>query len=1256
MSATQSGDAFGEALRELFRQAGQPTLAAAARAASRPNATVSRQRISDWRTGRHIPREYSVVEPLITWLTWRAVDAGADGVVPLPQWKKLWAAVQTRNTVDSEAVLARSPFRGLDALTEDDADLFFGRAPTIDALVSHLDAVADSGGAQAVIVTGVSGSGKSSVLGAGLAGAPEPWSRPHRIRVTDDAAAWDRVRDHDQAFVAIDQFEEVFSLDGDERDRVLSAVEDIAARTPVVLAVRADFFDACLEIPFLARAWQKHSVIIGEMTDDQLGAVIREPIKLAGGRIDSGLAELLVRDLHEATPSDERAGRLPLLAHTLERLWDNRSGSTVSVGTYRAVGGIASAIADTAEAAWDSLDADDQPAARALLLSLVQLGPRGVPMRASVDTDELRRRFPDRADRIVDRFADARLLTAGQQVTYIHDAVLTSWPRLRKSIADDAETLQWRQQLATDSQSWIDADRSSELLYSGGRLEHALDNLDGLGELRRHVLPTGGQEFLDASVRRRRGRRSALIGGVAVITVLAVVAAIFAITISRQAGDLERQRNSAERTALLSSIDRLVTSDPSLAARLLLAADQRFADDPEVAALLTAAASAPMARTVAGHGGPVYDVSYSADGSLVATASNDRTVRLWRHRDDTSTPLVPVATIGGFGDYVTSVTFNATRPLLAAASGDGTVRVWNIADPSSPRRVAELRPGAGTAYITRFSPDGNMLATSSDDGSLTLYRVAGATVEPTSPIVLRGHAGAVRTLAFDTAGTLLASGGDDQTVRLWRVGDGEAAAAGQPIRGFSNITHSVAFLPNSETIAVGGDGPNVQLWDVSDPAMPRVESSSLSGVTGGSWSVAADPASPLMAQAGIDGTVRVWSTLSRTDPPLVWDLENSTARGAVRMFSAAFDPKGGELAVGRSDGGVDVWRLPPGVQPDRGGIISGIAQSADGMRAATVGSDTSLDLWTRDGERWRKRGTTAVEQRVNDRPRVAMSDDGAVTATANNNGGAVELWDTADPDGPRAAFRLSVDTRYTSEIAFVPGRRILITGASDRSVQLWDVADPSAPRALGRPLDGPTDLIRQIVVDRGGRHLAVTSDDSRTYLYSLDSRRLVRTLDVGSPGADAVFDPSGRYLVVAGDDLSVWRVDDGALVARETSDHPETLSLMAGSGPAPSEPVLLAGTMTRDIVAFTIGDDGRLTDRRIVTPVLGGPRTTTARWELPPTLDDGERFITGGDGTGQLYSQSIDPGDGRAWVCATTDAMTDTERETYRIGPGGDDC
>ncbi|GEE01546.1 hypothetical protein nbrc107696_19920 [Gordonia spumicola] len=1143
-------------------------------------------------------------------------------------------------------MLTSAPFRGLAPMTEADADVFFGRATTIAALVEQLDAVSRSDGLRIVVVTGVSGAGKSSVLRAGLASAPEPWNRPTRLAIGDDGLHVDRAELSELA--VIDQFEGVFALEPSVRDEVMTTVEQLATRTTLVLGIRADFFDACLDVGFLATAWQERSVIVGEMSDARLGEVIREPIRLAGGRIDPGLADLLIRDLHDTATTDDRAGRLPLLAHTLERLWATRSANSITVATYRRLGGIASAIADTAEDAWTTIAADDHDSARALLLSLVRFGPRGVPLRARVDLSDLRDRFPGRADRIIDVFADARLITAGSSVTFIHDAVLTSWPRLATWIADDADMLRWRQRLADDAVAWAESGRDGDLLYSGGRLVESLENLEGLGEVRRDLLTPCGLRFIDESVRRRRRAKTLRVGTMVVIAVLALAAGVAAVTVNRQAGDLERQRNVAERNALLSDIDGLVSSDPTTAARLTLAAERRFPGDADFRELLTSALSAPLAATLDGHGAPVYDVAYSSDGSLLASASNDRTVRLWR-RTSGATPFAQLATISGFGNFVTSVTFSPTRPLLAAASGDGAVRLWNIADPAVPRRIAELRSGRGTSYLTRFSPDGSRLATTSDDGTVTLFRIDSDDAAPTVRTDLRGHRGAVRAIAFDSSGGLLASGGEDQTVRLWRVtGDG-AVSAGDPIGGFPSITHALAFLPGRDVLAVSGDNPSMSLWNVADPASPRVENAGLSGVTAGSWSMAADPTAPLLALAGVDGVVHVWNVTTTTSPPIVWDLERSDTRGDVRAFSVGFSPRGGEAAVGRSDGRIDVWRLPPRAQPAHGEVISGIAQNRAGAVMATVGADTRLNVWTHDRDGWRRRGSTPIQRRVNDRPNVAISDDGRVAATANNNGGSIELWDLTDPDRPRQAATISTGTRYTSTVAFVPGRRVLVGGVSDTAVAMWDVADPAAPAPLGGPLEGPSDLIRAISVDDRGGRLAVSSDDGHVYLYDVATRRRQATIPIRAAVSDVVFDPTGRYLYVAADAITQWRADDGAPVARFDVDDPDLLSVM-------DDDTLLVGTDARGIVAYRLGDDGDLSDRRVVTPVFGGSRSSTARWQFPSRIAAPDVFVTGGETTGLLYEASLDPADGRRWICSVTAPLTPAQADRHRIASGDDSC
>ncbi|MGB3304329.1 MAG: AAA family ATPase [Gordonia sp. (in: high G+C Gram-positive bacteria)] len=1235
---------FGPALARLFRQAGKPTLrvASEALARSRRADAPTPQRISDWRNGRHIPRDFNDVLPLILWLNQRAVDAGATGLVSVRDWERLWRLHhESRGKAELD-----DPFPGLASMRASDRDRYFGRDATIAELTDVLFRARESAENRVVIVTGVSGAGKSSLLGAGLARAQTPWNAPVALRVGSDVLIGDEAP-AGSPLVVVDQFEEVFGLAETDQQAIFDAVAAHSdAGSVVVLGIRADFFGQTVEVPMLAKAWQDRSIIVSEMSDDELRRVITEPVRLAAGKIDDGLVDLILDDLHRATSVGDRAGRLPLLAHALQVMWSQRKGNRLTISAYRETGGITSALAETAEETWAALDPADSDEARAVLLALMQFGPNRTPMRHAVSPAELRSRFSASAGGIIDAFSDARLITvSADAVTFIHDAVLSAWPRMAGWIAEDADLIQWRQQVSDDAKAWAENGRRDDYLYSGARLGTSLENRAELGEHRQVLLSTGATEFLAAADQKRVAARRLRLGAVALVVVLALVSVIAALVAINQTADVANQRNEAEHAAVMSSIDGLVGTDPSLAARLLAVADQTYPNDGEARSGLLAASTSPLARSLQGHSGPVYDVVFSGDGNLLASASNDRTVRLFQRgsavNGSTQAGFKEVATLAGFGDFVTSVTFDNSAKLLAAASGDGTVRVWNIADPARPKQTGILRPNAGVLYLTRFSPSGKHLVTSADDGTVRVYRVDGDR-PPEQTAVLRGHTASVRTVAFNSTGSILASGGEDQTVRLWKDADSDTPTpVGVPLDGFPSITHALAFLPGDAVLAVTGDSANAQLWNVANPDQPRPNDEDLPGVAGGSWSMSANSTQPLLARAGTDGVVRVWNTVSPENPLPLWELQRSAAPGAVGMLSASFSPDGQELVVGRTDGTIDLWTLPPDMLIDRGSLISGVDLDAKRNRLVTVGEDARLNVWANTDGKWRKRSSIGIQSKANNRPRVAVTTDGSLVATANNNGELVELWDIVDVDHPRRVGELRVHTRFTNAIAFAPGTRQLATGADDRRIQRWDVTDPAAPRAVGEPLAGPEDLIRSVAYSVDGKQLAVGADDGNAYVYRLnqsDGAPLV--VPMGEQVTAVVFASDGRFLVVAARDLAVWNVagTEADQVSRVLDVHAVAIG-RAGKH-------LLVGTETREITDFAIGSDGALGEGAVISPVLGGLRNVS-RWVLPADAGPGPQYPTAGDGTGVVYLQTTDSGAAREWICATTGPLSPDERDRY---------
>ena len=1295
--------AFGEALARLFVRAGNPTLRAASSGCKVAGASVSPQRISDWRNGRHLPREFSTVEPLLVWLTTRALRAGESGVLSIPDWKQLWTP---DDDVDPPAPPSSQlrPFAGLSSLTEDDAEVYFGRDDLIDELAGTIRAAAVDDGPRVVIVAGVSGSGKSSLLGAGLARA-EGVPTPRRATFDDDglrvvgpdgettviyAVGSDQAADHhaddDEAdggdpdsgdpdsgdpdseadatsagaapgpagddplerILVVDQFESVFTRsEGDVRG-IVGALEKYATDTGVVVVgVRADFFGNCVEFPALARAWRRHCVIVTEMSDAQLRVAITAPVKLVGGRIESGLADVLLNDLHAAADSGDRAGRLPLLAHVLAVTWSRRTGNRMTISGYRAAGGIARAVADTAESAWSSIGPEDRDLARTVLMALVHVRADGAALRAPLDLATVGTRFGEDVSAIIDVFAQARLITVSDEVIMlIHDVVLTAWPRLRGWIIAGKDALVWRQQLDVDTDAWVDAARHKSFLYTGARLELSLYQRDKVNQTYRNLLSADNDRFLDAAVADRRHSRRLRSIGIGVVALLAIVSMIAAGISLRQARELARERNAAEYTAMMSNVLSLQNSNPSVAARVLLSGHKLYPDDGAIVERMLGAVSSPLATSVSGHTSAVYDLAYSRAGDLVASAAGDRTVRVWQTGEESAEPLKPVVTLTGFENFVTAVTFHPSKPLLAAASGDGTVRVWDITEVRSPRLVSTLKPADGsTVYMARFSPTGDQLATSSDNGTIALFRVTGTGVADRPAGVLRAHSGPVRTLSYRGDGRVLASGGDDQVVHLWNVADPAAPVeAGPVMTGFPSITHSVAFSPSGRELAVTGDSSNAQIWDVADPQRPRPLSSALPHAPGGSWWIGFSPDGLRVMSPRLDGSVQVWNTVDARAPNTLWSMENSPGEGTLRTFAGAVSPDGSAMVVGRDDGLIDVWRFPPGVSTGQGGAISSLDTSGDGKVIASAGTDAMLSVWTMAEGKINLRGRVALQRKVNDKPRISVNHDGTRVATANNNGGMVQLWDITDPNRPRSSGSLTTQTRYTSALAFSPRADVLATGVTDTSVRLWSVSNAGSPQAISGHLVGPGDLIRSIAFTTDGTMLAVSSDDGNTYIYDLTAVRPteptnpVVVIKDTNPASQVVFTPDDT-VVLAARDLSAWRVDKAAGTATERARVSELYAATLSVTPTR----VVVGTSTHQLRTFTLTD--RAWEPSVAVVPLMPQADPVPAWLLAPKATTDEAILTSGDSSGSLYWQAVEVDAAKRWICAGTPPLTEQQRK-----------
>ncbi|MFE0679591.1 AAA family ATPase [Streptomyces sp. NPDC058961] len=1001
-----------------------------------------------------------------------------------------------------------------------------------------------------------SATGATGETGATESAAAEPGTPRFGRAVRAAVSAWAQSGTPSSAppVVIVDQFEETFTLSSDEADKrtfiqILHAActpagsdepapapaptptptrapAPLAAPAPapaapalVVLGVRADFFEQCLGYPELADALQHRHMVLGPLTTAELRDAVTGPAKAVGMELEPGLTELIVREVSADGPRGaNNAGALPLLSHALLATWQRRKAGRLTLAGYRAAGGIQGAVAATAERAWTGLDPAARTAARLLLLRLVRLGE---------DTQATRRRGArrqlaeestnsDKTEESLEALVRARLVTLDAETVEItHEALLHAWPRLRDWIDEDRTGNLLRQRLEEDGRAWEASSRDTSLLYRGSRLEQARTWAKSAGD---PFLTRAAVEFLAASVKLRKRTVWLMRGAVAALVVLAMLA-VGSAMVARQ------QRDEAVFEQVLAEADRAQHTDPSLSAQLALVAHHLRPGDEGTNNRLISTVNAPLATPLLGHTGAVYLTSFSPNGRTLATASYDRTVRLW----DVSDPARPKPLgkpLTSHTSWVSSAVFSPDGSTLASASDDGTVRLWDVRDPSGPQPLgAPLTGPGGTVYLVAFSPDGHTLASANENGSVRLWDVT-APGRPAALDDLTGHTAAVRSVAFSPDGRTLAAGGDDGSVRLWDMADPRhPASVGTALTGHTGTVHSVAFSPDGRTLASGGADDTIRLWNMRDPRHASPLGSPLTGHTGPIWSVAFSPDGSKLAAASADSTASLWNV---SDPAYPSQVGEPLAGSSGEMYALGFSPDGRTLATGSGDGKVRLWSIPASDMIGRIGSFR-----PDGQVLATAARDNRVRLWN----------VTTADKPVplgdpftsgdGDVRSLVFSPDGRTLAVLMGNR-TVQLWNVLDPARPTPyGPPIALETRFSgpSALAFSPDGRMLATAYDDRTIQLWNIENPSRHLPLGAPLSGHKGYVNSLVFSPDGRTLASGSADGTIRLWNVTDPRHGSRLGAPLTGhlgpVNALsYSPNGHTLASGSDDDTVrlWNV------------------------------------------------------------------------------------------------------------------------------------
>lgn len=1083
-----------------------------------------------------------------------------------------------------------NPYKGLHAFQSTDARDFFGREEQIEQLLHRMDE--DHAWSRFLAVVGPSGSGKSSLVRAGVIPALRRGALPHsdswffvemlpdnapieqllvalmQVAADDLFEIHDMLQQHEDGIlkaaehilpddgselvIVVDQYEELFTLVEDEATRthfmalLRRAVTDPMSRVRILITLRADYYDRPLQYTEFGELLRTRMETVLPLSASGLERAIIGPAERVGVSFETGLVAQIVSEMNQ------QIGALPLLQYALTELFERRAGWVMTSEAYNDIGGAVGALANRADELYQQLTPEGQQLTRQMFLRLVTLGEGAEDTRRRATFDEVLSLSDNSTlmQSIIDTYARYRLLsldhdpdTRKPTVEVAHEAILREWEQLRGWLNSSRDDIRQERTLAHLADEWQTAQRDKSYLLSGSRLE-IFDTWSQTTELaltpteqayllssvtQRESLQTQERERQAREDRLERRARSVLTALVGVFALSTLLAVALTLVAFEARDNAQDSFLRAERIRLSAQAQiALENGEDVIIPALLSLRSIHLGYSPEADSTLLAALSKGFSEQ--------RYVGHTSEVISVDFSPNGKF--MVTASNDGMAILWDVETsnallhIEGHEGLVVRAIFSADGRQILTASADHTVRLWSAQTGNEMRQLPEHD---SPVWALSWSPDGSTILTSDESNKAYLWDAQ--TGELLHELI--GHQEIVNVGFFSPDSRYVVTGSFDTTAIMWDVQAGEQV---QVFRGHSGCVCGGDFSPDGRRIVTASYDQTARLWDVATGAELQRYTGHINILHDARFS----PDGERIVTASQDKTARLWDTA--TGQELQQFVGHTSGVNGV-----AFADDNRFILTASNDGTARLWDTQAESEPRvfattfstlQATNILYIEQFPDGRLLATGSANGILRFWSVGRGIVLREVDTGVTGILND---IARSPDYIATA-----GSTVRLW---DEDSGAAAYTFDTHRGAVYAIEFSHDTNRMLTGGSDNTARLWDVRTGTELLVL----EGHTSAVRAVAFSPDDKQLLTGSDDGTLRLWDASSGEELRTF-TGHDGLvrSVAFSADGRLIASGGNDnlARVWDAATGEQI-RVFEGHGDAVWAVAFS---PDGRTLLTGS------------------------------------------------------------------------------------------------